>query len=180
MALESELKKYVDRQTIRPFTCFRTFTCVLEAKEEVNGNDQGPFRHDCPPPRRHRSWKVHRNPYCPTERFYDTVEFAFSSSSNGTSSSSSRASTTGAAVGNTGHDDDDDARRLGDGWSMPPDGSLFTKTTPPLSRTNAVRAPGRLSHGVLLQCRHEQVGPTLQRARRNGGGVDSIRWYRWW
>jgi hypothetical protein len=152
---------------------FQNFTCVLEPKEEeVNANnDPGPFRHDRPlqPPRGlFGSWKVHPNPYCPTDRYYDTVEFAFSSSSNGTlSSSSSRATTTDAAVVSTDDDMADSELvwvgrcRLTGHYSP---GRLFF-------RARMAFAQGRLSHGIL-RLRHDEVGRRQEASTLSTGGAD--------
>jgi hypothetical protein len=133
-------------------------TCVLEAKEEVNANDQGPFRHDRPTLRLHGSWKVHPNPFCPTDRFYETVEFAFSSSS-GASSSSSRA-TTGAAVGNTCAGDLVMVGRCHLKRYYSPGRLLF-------SRTNAVR-PGSFvpQRTTTMSTQRSGARPPQQPARR--------------
>jgi hypothetical protein len=130
---------------------FQNFTCVLEPKEELNVNDPGPFQHDRPLPPRclYGSWKIHPNPYCPTDRFYDTVEFAFSSSNDTSASSLSRATTTGVL---TARDWVWVGRCRLTGHYSP--GRLFFRARRPF-------AQGRLSHGVLQQlCRHEKVGPS--------------------
>jgi hypothetical protein len=91
---------------------FRNSTCVLQPKKVLVGSNNnsnsiintGPFTNNNTILRGH--WTVHKNPYCATDRFYDTVEFTLFAGTNDGPSSAAASSLSAVRDANNASTDD--------------------------------------------------------------------------